>query len=125
MISIFNIDFDYVLPVPKTAINKFKHQLNQALIVAERIAGFYNKKIFEFVYTKTNKEDQAGKRFKERLLMQKNIFFIPESKKDILINKKILIIDDVYTTGTTVDGILNSLSKINYASVSILVLARK
>jgi predicted amidophosphoribosyltransferase len=125
MITIFNIDFDYILPVPKTSINKVKHQLNQTLIIAESISNYYNKKIFDYIYIKKNKKDQAVKKFSERILMDNDIFFIPESKKYYLSKKKILIIDDVYTTGSTIDSIINALLKIDYISITILVLARK
>lgn len=125
IISQFKIDFDYILPVPKKPINKLKHTLHQTLIIAQSISDYYKKEIFDCVCTRKNKEDQAGKRFKDRLCMEKNIFFIPESKRNILIKKKILIIDDVYTTGKTIDNILYALSKIDYASISVLVIARK
>lgn len=125
MLDVFNIQFDYVLPVPKTAINTLKHQLNQTAIIAEIITKHYKKIIFNDIYTKENKQDQAGKRFSERIMMHNDIFFVPESKKLLLSRKKILIIDDVYTTGMTIDAVLHAVSKIDYESIVILVLARK
>jgi competence protein ComFC len=125
MISEFKIDFDCILPVPKTAMNKLKHKLNQTLIIAENISSYYKKEVFDCLCTRRNKEDQAGKRFKDRLSMENDIFFIPDSQKSILTKKKILIVDDVYTTGKTIDNILYALSEINYESISVLVIARK
>lgn len=125
MINIFKIDFDYILPIPKTAINKLKHQVNQTAIIAEMIKDNYKKDIFEFAYTRQKKQDQAGKKNSERVLMNQDSFFIPDSKKMLLSKKKILIIDDVYTTGTTIDSILHAISKIDYTAITILVLARK
>ena len=57
--------------------------------------------------------------------MENDIFCIPLSKKKLLDKKKILIIDDVYTTGATIDAIIYALRGINYASITVLVLARK
>ena len=52
MITFFNLDFDCILPVPKTSINKAKHQLNQTKIIAQIIASYYKKDIFENIYMK-------------------------------------------------------------------------
>ncbi len=125
MIDFFNINFDVIIPIPKTVINKIKHQVDQTKIIAEIISNNYKKIIFNDVYTREKKYDQAGKRFIDRIAMNNEIFFIPKLKKTELNDKNILIIDDVYTTGTTIDAIINALSKIDYKTINILVLARK
>lgn len=116
-------NFDIIIPVPKFSLSKIKQTFNQNVILAEIIQNIYNKKIFDKIYTKQFKSRQVTASYAIRKKNNKNIFFIPDSYKHFLEQKKILIIDDVYTTGATIESMLDAIKNISYCSVSVFVLA--
>ena len=116
--------FDIVLPVPKACSSRLAHGFNPAEIIARMISEQFSKEIFVSVYTKQYKTRQVGLTNEERSRNKKNIFFISTSDSIILENKKILIVDDVYTTGATIEAMRDALKKISSCSVMVFVLAR-
>ena len=67
-------------------------------------------------------EPQTGLGRKERLQNIKNAFGVSDSSK--VKGKKILLVDDVYTTGATVNECAKVLMRAGAASVDVLTLAR-
>ncbi len=67
-------------------------------------------------------ESQTGLGRKERLQNIKNAFGVSDSSK--VKGKKILLVDDVYTTGATVNECAKVLMRAGAASVDVLTLAR-
>jgi len=67
-------------------------------------------------------EPQTGLGRKERLQNIKNAFDVRDSSK--IKRKKILLVDDVYTTGATVNECAKVLMRAGAASVDVLTLAR-
>lgn len=57
--------------------------------------------------------------------MDDDIFFIPEQEREQLIGKRILIIDDVCTSGRTIEVMIKQLQKIKCDAITIFVIARK
>jgi competence protein ComFC len=116
--------FDIILPVPKSSSSRVAHGFNPAEIIARIISKKFCKEIFLSVYTKQYKTRQVGLKNEERSRNKKNIFFISTSDSIILENKKILIVDDVYTTGATIEAMRDTLKKISCCSAMVFVLAR-
>ena len=73
------------------------------------------------VLKKVNNEKQAKKHKKERMMAQKN-FDITDL--DVIKNKKILIVDDVYTTGSSMNAAINLVKRGNPRKISVLVIAK-
>lgn len=67
-------------------------------------------------------EPQTGLGRKERLQNVKNAFGVDDSSK--IVGKKILLVDDVYTTGATANECTSVLLKAGAAHVDVLTLAR-
>ena len=65
---------------------------------------------------------QTGLGRKERMNNIRNAFSVPESHK--IVGKRVLLVDDVYTTGATVDECSRVLIKHGAACVDVLTLAR-
>ena len=68
-------------------------------------------------------KSQVGLTAKERQQNLKNAFFIEESKRETITDKSILIIDDVITTGVTVNTAASILKNEGASKVNILSLA--
>jgi len=114
----FFANYDIVIPVPchwlRSLLRGFVH-LN---ILFGKIPGYNNRIVKRKKYT--------GALFKkgrnERLKTMKNAFDI--NKGSLLVNKRILVVDDIYTTGTTFEEMKKELVKYKPASVEGFFLCR-
>lgn len=116
-------NYDIILPVPihKKRINI--RGFNQCDLIAKKIAKYFNISIDKKVITKKvdNKiQSTLGK--KDREINIKNVYNV-ENKHNIL-NKSVVIFDDIYTTGATVNEIKKILLECGAKNVGILILAK-
>ena len=93
-----------VVPVPLANKRLFKRGYNQSSLIARPMAKYLNTKLDYDLVSRIFRSDMGHKSPKER---KKNISGVFKILKPIA-GKKILIVDDVYTTGAT----LNELTKI-------------
>ena len=113
-------DADLLLPVPLFPKRLKKRGFNQAL---ELVRGFPEKaKDFEVLIRIKNTRPQVELKGKERRENVKDAFAVPrpEEVKD----KKILLIDDLYTTGSTARECAKVLRRAGAARVEVLTVAR-
>ena len=114
---------DVIVPVPLNTQKEKKRGYNQSLIIAEGIVQEFKRPILNnLILRSSNTESQTKKSRSARFQNMQNVF---EINNNILIDfKHILIIDDVITTGATLEScctVLHSLDgiKISIASVAI------
>lgn len=115
-------DFDVIIPVPIHPKKKKIRGYNQSTAIAIGIAQIINKpvdtkSIIRTVFTDT----QTKKNKTERWENVKNIFEVKNHQK--LINKHILIVDDVITTGATIESLGNVIEEIRGTKISVATLA--
>lgn len=115
------IEFDIIITIPQYPFKQALRWFNHAYEIGHVISVKSRVRIFPHI-TCIKMTNQSYKNAKDRLLMQKNTFLI--THKEELHKKKILLIDDVFTTGTTMKIILDQLNDVNYESCTILVAAR-
>ncbi|MFA5995125.1 MAG: ComF family protein [Patescibacteria group bacterium] len=109
--------YDYVIPVPIHPQRYRERGFNQSTLLAKQLPFTLNEQLKRIRYTTA----QANLKRAERLTnMNQAFYYYPTIP---LINKKILLIDDVYTTGTTLNTCANILYKHNAKQVDGLVLA--
>ncbi len=100
------LDFDIVTAVPLSKEKRKSRGYNQSEFIAKKIAEKYNKKYINFLYKNRNNVNQSSLNKEQRKENIKGIFTLEEKiilNKEKYKNKKILLIDDVYTTGVTID----------------------
>ena len=61
---------------------------------------------------------------RQRFLNVRGAFRIDASKRQLVTDKRVLLVDDVMTTGATVSACARTLKKAGAASVGIVILAR-
>ncbi len=116
-------DFDILLPVPLHPRKKQIRGYNQSEKIAEGIAQVINKPIeTKAVVRAVFTETQTKKSKVERWENVKNIFEVKNPKK--LENKHILIVDDVLTTGSTIEALSEIIEKnVQNTKISIATVA--
>lgn len=116
------IDIDFILPVPLTRERLKKRGYNQSEWIANGIAEAIKRPVKKNVLYRTSSDgSQTHKnRFERWESVEEN--FAVENVSSI-INKHVLLVDDVITTGATLEASANALLKIPGCKVSIATLA--
>jgi len=114
--------FDYIVPVPLHPKKERKRGYNQALKIAEGINSVFNSTISsKNLIRKIANPSQTKKNRWQRWQNVSSIFTVIDSKK--FENKKVLLIDDVITTGATLEACAQAMSNISGIEISIACLA--
>jgi len=102
------ISFDTIAFVPMTHKELIERGYNQTYLIAKEISSVTGKPILTRLSKIRETERQTKLSKKEREINIKNAFYLQEE-----VNKDILVIDDVYTTGSTAKEICKTLKKNN------------
>ncbi len=92
-----DIDFDFITYVPMNRFKLIKRGFNQSQLLAKQVGRRLGIPVKNTLYKKFSFKDQKYKTAKERIKGIKGQFKAITDCE----NKKILLIDDVFTTGTT------------------------
>lgn len=104
-----NSDYDYVTAVPLHTKRLRCRGYNQSVILAKIVAKALNVKYCNLIKRHINTEPQNSLNKKERAENIKDAFML---KKGVNVeNKRILIIDDIFTTGSTINECSKILKK--------------
>lgn len=115
--------YDIILAVPISKQRKKERGYNQSALLARQIAKKMHIPYTDKVLTKikhTMPQSALGK--EERAKNVKNAYKIANA--ETLYNKKVLLIDDIYTTGNTVKECSNMLKQAGAKIVGVLTIAK-
>lgn len=114
---------DLIIPVPLHHERLCQREFNQALLLADVIGRHLNISISYTNLVRTaSTPPQTSLSRKSRLKNLRHAFIVRHPAQ--LLNKRILLIDDVFTTGTTVNECAKTLRRSGSADVFVLTLAR-
>jgi len=119
----FKKKIDLIIPVPLHKNDLRKRGFNQSILLGRVVGNYFSISVGEKVLIKKKLTPfQANLSKKER---EKNILraFLVEKPKEIK-GKNILILDDVFTTGATVEECTKELMKARAKNIFVLTLAR-
>jgi len=115
-------DVDLLIPVPLHKKRKRKRGYNQSEYLCRGLASIWEKPIeTNVLFRESSSDTQTRKSFYDRWLNVKEIFIVKNETQ--LINKHILLVDDVITSGSTLSACIQALSNIQNIRISILALA--
>ncbi len=114
------ICFDYVAFVPMTRFEQSERGFNQTYLLAKEISTVYHVPVLTYLKKVKNTKKQVGLNGKERKENLKSAF-----KMEKGVNGSILIIDDVYTTGSTAREITKTVTRKTKSSIYFVALSRK
>ena len=100
--------FDAIVPVPITLKRLLKRGYNQSMRTAKYLSKFSGKKVLKALKKIKDTPPQSTLKFSERKNNLKDAIVM---KKNITPVKRVLLIDDVYTTGTTAKTCATALHK--------------
>lgn len=116
-------DYDRVIPVPLHVKRLRKRGFNQSLILARAIARDFTLTLdFQSLRRRRHTDPQIGLGRKQREENVREAFVCVRGKE--IENSKILLIDDVYTTGSTVTECARVLIEGGAQSVAVATVAR-
>lgn len=115
---------DFIMPLPLHNTRIREREFNQAQVLAACIAKEFNKEILDGALRRNrNTRPQAELEINERFLNVKNSFSVAQDKAEVLKRKKILLIDDVLTTGASTSEAAHALKNAGASIVFVLTLA--
>jgi ComF family protein len=116
---------DIIIPVPLHRLRLLWRQYNQAAILSNHIAKMSGTpKQNELLLRVRHTASQGKKTYKDRVKNVKSSIQINPKYADMIKNKRVLLIDDVYTTGATIEECCRVLLKAGASAVNVLTFAR-
>ena len=119
--------YDIIIPVPMSKKSKKIRGYNQTEIIAEMISKNIGIKYIKNVLLKQKEtKKQSSLNRKDRLNNVKNAYKINEKFCEYLSYKKIILFDDIYTTGATINECLKVIINTteNLKSILVIILAK-
>ncbi|MDU2197093.1 MAG: ComF family protein [Peptostreptococcaceae bacterium] len=119
-----NIKFDYITFVPLHKKRMRKRGFNQSEKIAKELGKMIDIPILDCIYRKSNTNRLYNLNRKERKIELKNAFLVKENI-NYANGKNILLIDDIFTTGSTVNEISKLLKLNNVNKIFVMTLLTK
>ena len=116
-----NIEFDIVTFIPSNKSTVKRRGIDHGKYLARGVSEFFNKEVVEFLAKKKESKEQKKLNAYNRMENLKNAFELLERGME---NKKVLIIDDVLTTGYTLSVCKNIIEKHNKVDTILLTVIK-
>lgn len=118
----FTENIDLIIPVPLHRSRERKRGYNQSCIISEGISSVTGIRVETAALVRPVKTQTQTKRSRyERWTNVENIFTVADPDK--IKDKHVLLVDDVITTGSTIESCVNELIKTPGVKVSVVALA--
>jgi len=117
---------ELIVPVPLHPRRLWQRRYNQSAILAQRLARLTGKQADLLILRKIRETPSQGEMpsAKARRRNVRGAFRVPPEAAPVLRGKSVLLIDDVFTTGATIDACARALKRAGAAKVLVLTLAR-
>ena len=115
---------DYLISVPMSERKKSVRGFNQAALLAKGLSGRIGTHYLKDALKRVRETDvMSSLSADERRQNLANAFIVPCNARDFLAGSRLLLVDDVYTTGSTADACAEVLLAAGAESVDIFVFA--
>ncbi len=118
-------DCEAILPVPLHAFRLMGRRYNQSAELARVIAHISGKPYLPVALVRTRRtRRQVGLGASARRDNVQGAFSVPEMAREQIFGRRLVLVDDVYTTGATVSAATRALKRAGAAEVTVLTFAR-
>jgi len=118
----WNISVDMIVPIPLAKKREIARGYNQSFLIAKPISEYFNIPLNEHALIRSrDTKSQVGLNYEERKINMKNAF---RAEKSICNDKSILLIDDIITTGSTLNESAKALKLAGAKKVVCFTIAR-
>lgn len=118
-------DCDLIVPVPLHYFRHIARRYNQSAELARQLAGLSGRPHRpDLLVRQIKTKSQRGLSRKERLQNVEQAFRVPEAKIIDCAQKNILLVDDVLTTGATVNAAARQLKRAGALRVDVITFSR-
>lgn len=112
---------DLIVPVPLTRWRLMRRQFNQSALLAQEVSAATEIPTHPLVLQKTRTTPpQVGLTREQRRLNVRGAFAVAASRRDQIVDRNVLLIDDVITTGATVSACARALRNAGAKRVDVL-----
>ncbi len=116
---------DVILSVPLHRWRLLKRRYNQAALIAESLSKLTHMPHWPLALTRVKSTESQGHKTKSaRIENVRGAFQVSQSHADRLRYKKVVLIDDVMTSGATLNTCTRALSKAGVSEVHVLTVCR-
>lgn len=115
--------YDIIIPVPVHRKRKWERGYNQTELIAKKVGKALEIEVETKTLIKTkNIKPQSSLTKEQRIKNIQNVYAITNMQK--VVDKKILILDDIYTTGSTVRECSKTLQEAGAKEIGIVTIAK-
>lgn len=123
-LSIEKLDADLIIAVPMNKKKKIKRGYNQAELLAKRLSKLSSIPCSSDILLRDKETEVMNQLSRDaRRENMKDAFSINKDKIESIRNKKVLIVDDIFTTGSTADECAKTLMEKGALEVRIITFA--
>lgn len=118
---------DILVPVPLHFKKLQERRFNQSLLICLELMNLLNNKpklVRDLIFRVKNTKIQAKLRGQERLSNVKKAFIVNKKYRNLIKDKTIFLLDDIITTGATVENCAKILKKKGAKRVVVISLAK-
>jgi len=114
-----------LVPIPIHRWRLLKRKYNQSALLAQRLGALKEKQVEVNLLARVkNRPPQASLPRKERLKNLGGAFAVNSKKKELIKGRPIILIDDVMTTGATINACAKQLKKAGSGRIYCLTITR-
>lgn len=115
---------DAVVPVPLHRLRLWRRRYNQSAILARHICRAAEKPFApQLLHRRRRTQAQTGLDHDERRRNVRNAFIVPEDRRPDVAGKSFVLVDDVRTTGATLEACARALREAGARKVDVLTFA--
>lgn len=114
--------YDIIVPVPIHKKRKQKRGYNQSELITRIISKHTGIPTQNLLLKVQNNLPQSSLNKKERMINIKNVYKAKKSKN--IKGKKVLLVDDIFTTGNTANECAKELKKVGIKTIGVLTIAK-
>ena len=117
-------DAELIAPVPMRPLRLLRRRYNQAAELARPLARRWRRPYAPQVLRRLKEGSQAGKSASGRRRAVAGAFQVPEPSRRLVEGRRVLVVDDVMTTGATAEACARALLRAGASAVDVAVVAR-